>query len=87
MKLRPSKPFTLFKDHLPPEPERVPAVKTYSMDAILSKLGGENQMWSNQCVAFAPTSKPMLQDWKCEYCGCIRPPTEYTCGLCGAPKK
>lgn len=26
------------------------------------------------------------EDWKCDYCGYIRPKGEYKCGICGGPR-
>lgn len=70
--------------------------KTFNCDASFRKMGqsctplntiGVPSMWSNECRAYAPVVAPIEQDWKCPYCGCIRPHTEYKCGYCGAPRK
>ncbi len=38
---------------------------------------------NNLATMPVPTS---TEDWKCDYCGYLRPSTEYKCGNCGGPK-
>lgn len=74
--------------------EREP-VTSFNIDDKLRAIGqssaclqmiGVPSMWSNDCRTSNPLVLPMA-DWKCEYCGCVRPHTEYKCGYCGAPRK
>ena len=73
-----------------PECEKIVG-KYYGKDIKFWELKMHPEILRDSAYLSIVTLKPIIVtvvhlDWKCKYCGCLRPSTEYKCDICGGPR-